>query len=160
MRRHPTEELLNDYVDEALAETERLEVEQHLANCDECHAAVEEIRTLVQRAADLPNLPPRRDLLPGIRRATRQDGARFHRWGALAASLLIVGSAAIGTLLIQQRTGSTVAQAPAAQVSPSSEDSAMAELRAAEQAFAKAQSFQRIEGLEWVIEKLAPVIDP
>ena len=138
MKRHPTEDLLNDYVDEALPEAGRLELEQHLAECDDCHGVVQEIRSLVRRAADLPELPPGRDLLPGIRRATRQDGARFHRWGAIAASLLLVGSVAIGTLLIKQRTGSTVAQAPAAQAPTSPEDAAMAELRAAEKAFAQA----------------------
>lgn len=138
MKRHPSEELLNDYVDEALPGAERSEVQQHLSYCDACRATVDEIRSLLRSAADLPDLPPGRDLLPGIRRATRQDGARFQRWGALAASLLIVGSAAIGALLIQQRAGTTVAQAPAAQTYASSEETAMAELRAAEQAFAQA----------------------
>jgi hypothetical protein len=138
MKRHPTEEQLNDYVDDALSEAERLELERHLAECDDCSSAQEEIRSLVRRAAELPDLRPARDLLPGIRQAAKPNPARFHRWGALAASLLLVASAAIGALLIQQRTGPTVAQSPAAQTSTSSEDAAMAELRAAEKAFAQA----------------------
>ena len=138
MKRHPSEELLNDYVDETLSAAERLELERHLAECDDCGDTVEEIRSLVRRAAELPDLPPARDLLPGIRRATQQDRAGFRRWGALAASLIIVGAAAIGTLLLQQRTGQSVAQAPAAQTTESSELTAMAELRAAEEAFTKA----------------------
>jgi hypothetical protein len=138
MKRHPSEELLNDYVDETLSAAERLELERHLAECDDCGDTVEEIRSLVRRAAELPDLPPARDLLPGIRRATHQDRAGFQRWGALAASLIIVGAAAIGTLLLQQRTGQSVARVPAAQTTESSEVTAMAELRAAEEAFAKA----------------------
>jgi len=127
MKRHPSEELLNDYVDETLSAAERLELERHLAECDDCGDTVEEIRSLVRRAAELPDLPPARDLLPGIRQATKQDRPGFQRWGALAASLILVGAAAIGTLLLQQRTGQSVAQVPA-----------MVELRAAEEAFAKA----------------------
>ena len=138
MKRHPTEEQLNDYVDDALSAAERLELERHLAECDVCSNVEQEIRSLVRRAAELPDLPPARDLLPGIRQAARQDHARFHRWGALAASLLLVASAAIGALLIQQRTGPSVARSPGAQGSTSSEDTAMAELRAAEKAFAQA----------------------
>jgi hypothetical protein len=138
MKRHPTEEQLNEYVDDALSEAERLELERHLAECDDCSSAEKEIRSLVRRAAELPDLRPARDLLPGIRQAVKPNPARFHRWGALAASLLLVASAAIGALLIQQRTGPRVAQSPAEPTSTSSEDAAMAELRAAEKAFAQA----------------------
>ena len=138
MKRHPTEEQLNDYVDDALSEAERLELERHLAECDDCSSAEEEIRSLVRRAAELPDLPPSRDLLPGIRQAAKPNPAWFHRWGALAASLLLVGSAAIGALLIKQRAVSTVARTPAAPTLTHSEDAAVAELRAAEKAFAQA----------------------
>jgi hypothetical protein len=83
-------------------------------------------------------LPPSRDLLPEIRRATGQDGVRRSRWGALAASLLVVGSAALAALLLQQRDEPSVARVPAGQASTFAEDAAMAELREAERAFAQA----------------------
>jgi anti-sigma factor RsiW len=138
MNGHPSDALLNDYVDGELDAGQRAELERHLGHCVACRTAVDEIRTLVGQAAALPPLPPARDLLPQIRRATRVEGARLHRWGALAASLLVVASAAIGALILQQREAPQVVERPVSGAPGSSQAAAVAELRAAERAFAEA----------------------
>ena len=138
MMHHQSEEKLNDYVDEVLSEQDRLDVERHLAECTECRQSVEALRSLIRRAAVLPDLPPSRDLLPGIRRATNRRGFAPYRWGALAASLLVVAAASIGTLVMKPRTEPGTARASAERAVAVSGDDAMAELRQAEIEFAQA----------------------
>jgi len=138
MMRHLTEERLNDYVDELLSVQEITEVERHLADCNDCREAVESTRSLLRQASDLPDLPPARDLLPGIRSATRRRGFAPYRWGALAASLAIVAAASIGTLVMQRQAApaATAAFAEPAMATPGGD--AMEELRQAEIQFAQA----------------------
>lgn len=95
---------LNEYVDGALAAGERRAVEQHLAACAGCRAAVAELQALLAAAAALPkSIPPRRDLWGGIavrlgQRATGNVQRAF--WtGALAAAATIVIAFAIYRLL-------------------------------------------------------------
>jgi hypothetical protein len=57
---------LSDYIDEELAADERRSVEGHLSTCDECRQAVSELRAVAARARALSDLPPGRDLWPGI----------------------------------------------------------------------------------------------
>jgi hypothetical protein len=120
---------LADYVDGLLSETERREVERHLAGCAACRADVDAIRRLQAAAHALPReIQPPRDLWAGIAgRIGAAPGAetgpandvgvirfdfrrRAHsaRWmspGMLAAAaiVLIVLSSAVTALLV--RTG-------------------------------------------------------
>lgn len=57
---------LSDYLDGELAPREAREVEAHLAGCSECSRVLEELRAVVAAAGELPELPPERDLWPGI----------------------------------------------------------------------------------------------
>lgn len=58
---------LDDYVDGLLSESEASGVERHAATCASCRAAIEALRSIVQRAGALPQvLTPERDLWPGI----------------------------------------------------------------------------------------------
>jgi anti-sigma factor RsiW len=41
-------ELLSDYLDDALAETERVRVDQHLAGCDGCTMVLDELRETIR----------------------------------------------------------------------------------------------------------------
>jgi anti-sigma factor RsiW len=95
---------LDDYVDGALPETERLDIEQHLVSCSECRQVVEETRALLAEARAFQHeVKPSRDLWPGI--ATRLSGrevlsienqkqpsSRFwsHRRLLAAAAVLVV----------------------------------------------------------------------
>lgn len=59
---HPNEVQLNDFADDRLDESDRAAVEQHVAGCTDCAAAVAALRELLVRAAALPvsiEPPPR-----------------------------------------------------------------------------------------------------
>ncbi len=73
-------ELVTDYLDGALDETQRARVDAHLAECDGCTAYVEQIRTTIEAAGSLPPdaVPePMLDRLLAVfreERATRERG--------------------------------------------------------------------------------------
>jgi hypothetical protein len=62
-------ERLSDYIDGELDPAERRTVEQHLAGCETCRTALDELTGVVARAAALTDTPPDADLWPGV--ATR-----------------------------------------------------------------------------------------
>ena len=51
-------ELVTDYLDGALPETERRRFEAHLAECDGCTAYLEDMRRLVGTLHEVPEPPP------------------------------------------------------------------------------------------------------
>jgi len=58
---------LNEYVDGTLAASHRVAVEDHLAGCTACRAAVAELRELAAEARNLPSsIEPARDLWAGV----------------------------------------------------------------------------------------------
>ncbi len=92
---------LNEYVDGTLAAGERRAVEQHLAACAGCRAAVAELQALLAAAGALPkSIPPRRDLWGGIaeRIVGKREVGSGKRWyaerpfwiGALAAAAVLL----------------------------------------------------------------------
>jgi len=101
------EPLLDDFTDDELSRDRRDEVERHLASCALCRERVARRRSLGRAARDLAReIAPPRDLWPEIRSAvesgTRSDakphGLPWVRWGALAASLLLVSFATFTVL--------------------------------------------------------------
>lgn len=60
---------VTDYVDDDMAEADRIAFEAHLAACDECARTVDEVRAVVARAGELGPLEPPRDLWPSIERS-------------------------------------------------------------------------------------------
>jgi predicted anti-sigma-YlaC factor YlaD len=75
MNHEDIKDRLNDYVDGALSEAERLDIEEHLVSCSECRQIVDETRALLREARSLrTGISPSRDLWPGI--ATRITGKR------------------------------------------------------------------------------------
>ncbi len=99
------EELLDDYVDGLLDRETRTRVEAHAAACAGCARLLEAQRELLRATAGLPReIPPSRDLLPGIRRAVHRASGSSRRspaygqpwWIGLAAALLI----AAGLMLV------------------------------------------------------------
>lgn len=57
---------LSEHLDGDLSAAERAECGAHLAECPRCAGALEELRAVVAQASLLPDLPPGRDLWPGI----------------------------------------------------------------------------------------------
>lgn len=57
---------LSDYIDDDMSPSERVALEAHLADCDGCAATLVELRRVVDRAAELEDIPPGRDLWPSI----------------------------------------------------------------------------------------------
>lgn len=125
---HPNEERLNDYVDHLLSDNERQEICRHLEGCPQCSEIVEDLQTLVTRALELAEIEPARDLLPGIRSATRKPEMHWMRWVAAAAAIIVV------VLLAGQRIGENVSEPTAA----SSFETLLADFRAAEAEYVRA----------------------
>lgn len=65
MSEHWTDRL-SEYLDGELEAPERAACEAHVAGCRECALVLAELRSVVSEASLLPDLPPSRDLWPGI----------------------------------------------------------------------------------------------
>lgn len=88
---------LSEYLDGELNAAERAACEAHLEECSDCAGTLEELRALVSGAALLPDVPPRRDLWPGIeRRLPPRTGEAAAETGRTPARLGAAGSAAMG----------------------------------------------------------------
>lgn len=104
MNEHMNDERLNDYVDGLLSEDEAREVEDFLVGSTEAQQAVDSLRLLKARTAELPDaIEPSRDLWPGIaekmapaplssvegeaRRSRTKMGARAFGFGSLVPRL-------------------------------------------------------------------------
>ena len=57
---------LSDYIDDEVTGAERAAIDAHLATCADCSAIVQELRSVVEHAASLADVPPRGDLWPGV----------------------------------------------------------------------------------------------
>lgn len=72
-------EYLDDYVDEALGTEQLCKVERHLAECEACRGELDELRSLVIAATELPReIAPGRNLWPRI--ASRIESRPVGRW--------------------------------------------------------------------------------
>lgn len=76
--RHP-DELLSLYADGELEREERHEVEDHLQECAECRAIVDDLEEVVARMDDLPGREPPRNYWPDIARAIGTEGSASQR---------------------------------------------------------------------------------
>ena len=91
---HLTETLLNEYLDNTLDETARREVEIHVAACTECRAQLEDLASVFNLLATLPEEALARDLTPGILAHIPQK--RSHPFWRLTLAAQTV--AALGTM--------------------------------------------------------------
>jgi Putative zinc-finger len=57
---------LSEYLDGELDSTERAQIEEHLAECEACASVLAELGAVREQARGLGDVPPRRDLWPGI----------------------------------------------------------------------------------------------
>lgn len=149
------DEILDDWVDGTLPESEAASAREHLASCAACRAALQELRGLVDRTASLPaSLEPQRDLWPGIearlaaaRPAAPPSPARAFRPGLAWAAALLVAMAGLAALVFLKPAPASRA---AAQANPS-----LVSLRAAEPDYLQARK-QLVEALRARRGKLSP----
>jgi len=84
-------EWLTGYVDGALTEEQRAEVEAHLSGCDDCRRAIEEERSLREQLRDLPAPAMPAGLEDAVRRRLAGPPRRASSWALpLAASLVLL----------------------------------------------------------------------
>jgi anti-sigma factor RsiW len=168
---HPSDAVLNDYVDDALGVTERVDVERHVASCAECRALVDDLREIRTTARSLDQREPPVRAWSRIERAiklereharegaqgvqpsgsgsvlSRLKGSRSAAW--LAAAAAIVLAVGLGLRYWPRATAPAQTARVAPTVEPPSGDAAAvsieAELRAAEAHYQKA-----ITGLEQI----------
>ena len=113
------ETLLDGFVDGDLGVGDESRVRGHLSDCGRCRTAVEQLRSLVDAAAKLPNgIAPGRDLFPRIRERIEQgppvvaaSRVRYSRWLGIAAAFAVV--AITGSLALWLRGGAEPALVPA-----------------------------------------------
>jgi len=163
---HPTDDVLNEFVEETLGATERTEVEQHLASCASCRAIVGDVREIrsVAKTLDLREPParawsrleraikleaehitqsaqsPQSQFAQRSRRSLREVTA----WLAAAAAIVIAVGVGYRVMPHEPTTA-----APVASTAPANDAAAAvsveAELKAAEEHYQKA-----ITGLEQI----------
>lgn len=94
---------LSEYLDDELSAAERSALESHLGECSRCGRTLDELRTVVSKAAAVEDGVPERDLWPGIAaRLTPRGGApviplaagwqearRPFTWGHLVAAAVV-----------------------------------------------------------------------
>jgi hypothetical protein len=66
---------LSDYLSDELSEADKLSVETHLASCDECNRALQDLARVVDEAGALGDIEPPADLWPGIAAALAASSA-------------------------------------------------------------------------------------
>jgi len=170
---HPTETLLNEYVDGTIGPAERGDVDRHLAGCGECRALVDDLQAIRAGAAALdPRDPPVRAwsrleramrLEEEHRRATEhargstsspralalslsKGGRTTWTWLAAAAAILVAVYVGVRYRPVPAATRpAATAPADSAPSADASSQSVEAELRAAEEHYDKA-----IKGLEQI----------
>jgi len=107
------------YVMGALSDSDRRAYEGHLTVCDECSAALRDLRDLPGLLATVPesalveDIPPPRSLLPALQRRMRRDANR-RRWimgGVAAAAAACLVTVAV---LVSQPDGGAPARQPVA----------------------------------------------
>ena len=133
-RDHVELDVLNDFVDDKLAPTDKRRVAEHIARCSRCRLEHESLVSMLHDATSLPEsvLPPE-DLWSGIRESidrrkevvlpttaaasrasSRRDAVDRPWWAyrsfvAAAAIVLVAVSSALTALVMGRTTGSTAA---------------------------------------------------
>jgi hypothetical protein len=167
---HPNELALNDYVDRALGERERADIERHLEGCASCRALVADLRDITRATKILGPIEPPAAVWRRLEQAIGQQQAdlarstrraRIRRYGWLAAAAVLVLASIAGLRLgvpgrRQAGTSSATTVAPAGDTaSGDAAQTVASELRQAEEHYDKA-----INGLEQIANAGQGTLDP
>jgi hypothetical protein len=178
---HPSEEIINGYIEDALTPPERLEVERHLESCGDCRDLAADLREIrnVARSLD-PREPPAR-AWSRLERAIQLDashamekrtsparlidrvlGARVKNPTAmwLAAAAVLVVATFVGLRFAIDRGRSSQAPAVATTVLQSTAPDASAQTVEAELRAAEAHYDKAIKGLEQIATNQQTTLDP
>jgi len=161
-------ERIQELVDGTLGAIRRSELEQHLAQCEDCRALKADLERIRDAAASLPQMRPPDGAWLQIAARLRQEGRiqetaeppsrdRWsYGWPAIAAALLLAASASL--LVLFRSAGPAPAPASAAASAPAGDQSVEAAqnaVDAAQQQFEKA-----IADLEKVARANTNALDP
>jgi len=121
--RDPWIDRLSEYLDGEMTGHERTACEAHLATCDACTEALDDLRAVVSRAQALEDAPPAEDLWPGIASqiAPRRPIARPGRvWWTRRFEIGVPQLAAAGVLLVGLSAGAVwlLARGPVVRTTP------------------------------------------
>jgi anti-sigma factor RsiW len=167
-------ERIQELVDGTLGPIRRSELEQHLAECEDCRALKEDLERIRDAAAALPALPPPDGAWLQIAGRLRQEGrvrpapvvetsrGFSYGWLAIAATLVLV--AGVSVLMLLRFNGNSSAPAPAAAPTATAApgDAGTASVEAAQNAVeaAQRQYEQAIENLQSVAQAHMDSLDP
>lgn len=111
---HVSEEMLNEYLDDALTQSQKNVIEDHLRTCEECSIRLNELRALFNEIESLSDVKLERDLSKGVAAAAnRRVTFAPLLWLIFAAQAVaaVVAFAVAGSLvtpLIQQTVDANV----------------------------------------------------
>ena len=77
---------LSDYLDGGLPDTVAQELEQHLDSCDDCRSILAELERVAERARNMVDRPPSRDLWGGVLDGIERGGVDVIDLGVRLAS--------------------------------------------------------------------------
>jgi len=168
---HPNEDVINGYVEDALAAGERQDVERHLAECEACRQLAADLAEIRRTAATLELREPPARAWSRLERAieVEHDGARGRSMSAfarlttsrpipwLAAAAVLALATVAGVRFATRPAAPAPAERPAAtaEATAPSAETVEAELRAAEAHYDKA-----IKGLEQIANAEQGALDP
>jgi Putative zinc-finger len=115
---------LSEYLDDELTLDERVELERHLAGCERCREVLGDLRTVVDRARLLEDVPPARDLWPGVAGSiARQSGAHRVSFSmpqlvAAAAFIALISGLSVWVFVGRDRLGDGQPASPGATATP------------------------------------------
>jgi hypothetical protein len=97
MNHNKLQSKLQDYLEQVLPDTERQELESHLAECAECQQELNILRDLVHCLEALPEQEPPRGLTESIMARVRTESSKVSYWDTVKGWLPTLGYAyAIG----------------------------------------------------------------
>ena len=173
---HPSDQMLNEYVDHVLSDPARAEVEHHLETCAECVQLMADLRDVCRQAAELEPMQPPERTWNQIKAALQEPShaaeadvrgeilvhapgdirSRPRSWSLLAgvAAAVLLLTTGIGMRFFMRQSLTSPASMPVSNTRELAE-SVEAELREAEQHYQKA-----IDGLEQITTATTDALDP
>ncbi|MEW5871935.1 MAG: zf-HC2 domain-containing protein [Chloroflexota bacterium] len=146
---HPSEEMLNEYLDDVMEAGQRAELEAHLAGCSACAARLEELNEVFVALQNLPELSLGRDLAPSILARVPRGWQRRHRAETPAALGWLFGLQIVLAVALLLASWSLVAQEALAWELPELDEQAWAKVEQVVQGWAEEGQIAWQSVLDW-----------